>query len=93
MGVNRRFRHVEWTLKALTFREVQAHVQCVSGVPQCGAVPPWRPEHLSPDGVLTWAEEHFRATGHRRYDRVVFDTVQWDPPQGVDPRGLPGVTT
>ncbi|WP_445397099.1 hypothetical protein ACSMX9_24785 [Streptomyces sp. LE64] len=33
------------------------------------------------------------ARSHRRYDRVLFDTVQWDPPEGVDPRTLPGVTT
>jgi hypothetical protein len=71
----------------------KAHLQCISGTPRCGAVPPGRPGSRSLDEVRNWAEEHFHATGHRRYDRVVFDLVQWDPPQDVDPRSLPDVST
>jgi hypothetical protein len=93
MGMTRRFRHVQWTVKRLDFWGTGVHVQCVSGAPQCGAVPPPGTRHGSPEEALVWTEEHFRATGHRRYDRVLFDTVQWDPPEGVDPRTLPGVTT
>ncbi|MFD7547533.1 hypothetical protein ACFV0R_22680 [Streptomyces sp. NPDC059578] len=42
---------------------------------------------------MRWAELHFRETGHRRFDRALFETVQWDPPQDVDPRTFPGVET
>ncbi|MFD5555049.1 hypothetical protein ACFWIA_14585 [Streptomyces sp. NPDC127068] len=89
--MTRLFWQVTWTLKRLEFWGVRAHIQCVSGTPQCGATSP--PERRTPDGVLTWAEEHLRQTGHRRYDRVLFDTVQWDPPEDVDPRTIKGVTT
>jgi hypothetical protein len=91
--VKRRWCHLEWTLKQVESWGVRAHVQCVSGSPRCGAAPPLGPETRTPDGALAWAEEHLRATGHRRYQRSLHDTVQWDPPLGVDPRTLPGVTT
>ncbi|MGW1143598.1 DUF7848 domain-containing protein [Streptomyces sp. NPDC002454] len=90
--MTRRFRHVEWTLKRMDAK-AWAHIQCVSGEPRCGAVPPGRPGNRSPEDVLAWTEEHFRVTGHRRYDRVLFDRVQWDPPEGLDPHSLPGVST
>jgi hypothetical protein len=90
--VRRRFRHLVWTLRLVECK-AWTHIQCVSGSPRCGEVPPGRPGSRSPDDALVWAEEHFRATGHRRFDRLLFDTVQWDPPRDVDPRTLPGVTT
>jgi hypothetical protein len=93
MGMTRRFRHVDWTLKQLGLSGVWVHVQCVSGTPPCGASPPAREERQTPDGALAWTEEHLRLTGHRRYDRLLFDVVQWDPPDDVDPRTIEGVTT
>jgi hypothetical protein len=91
--VTRRFRHIEWTLRRLDFWGARAYVQCVSGSPQCGAAPPAGSEGRTDEGSLRWAESHFRETGHRRFDRALFETVQWDPPEDVDPRTLPGVTT
>ncbi|WP_445402550.1 hypothetical protein ACSMX9_13395 [Streptomyces sp. LE64] len=90
--MSRRFRDIDWELKQME-SDKKAHVQCISGTPRCGAVPPGRPGSRSWDDVLTWTEEHFRLTGHRRYDRVVFDLVQWDPPQDAGPRSLPDATT
>ncbi|MFD5557029.1 hypothetical protein ACFWIA_24715 [Streptomyces sp. NPDC127068] len=93
MGLTRPFRYVLWTLKQVESPGARAHVQCVSGTPKCGAEPPIRPGKWTPDNAHAWAEDHMRATGHRRYDRVVFDTVQCDPPEGIDPTNLGGVTT
>ncbi len=88
-----RFRHIEWSLRRLDFWGARACAQCVSGSPQCGAVPPPGPESRTDEGAMRWVESHFRETGHRRFDRTLFETVQWDPPDEVDPRALPGVTT
>lgn len=87
------FRYVGWTLTQVEYRGVRAHARCVSGTPMCGAMAPAEPRSRSAAGVLAWVEKHMRETGHRRYDRALFDTVQWDPPAGIDPRTLPGVTT
>ncbi|MFD8934341.1 hypothetical protein ACFV0R_03670 [Streptomyces sp. NPDC059578] len=84
---------LDWTLTRLEDQGVWVHIACVSGNPLCGASPSMRPVHATPDGALAWAEEHMRLTGHRRYDRLSFDVVQWDPPGDVDPGVLPGVTT
>ncbi|MFJ6574245.1 hypothetical protein ACIQNU_43345 [Streptomyces sp. NPDC091292] len=72
---------------------VRAHVECVSGSPPCGAEPPDATKGLTPDDIEAWAEYHFRRTGHRRYERFICDTVQWDPPADVDPLTINGVTT
>ncbi|MER5493964.1 hypothetical protein ACSMX9_10790 [Streptomyces sp. LE64] len=91
--MTRRFRHIEWTLKQVESLGIRAHVQCVSGTPPCRETPPSGLENRTPEEALAWVEGHLRATGHRRYDRVLFDTVQWDPPRDVDPGTLPGTTT
>ncbi|MFI1864760.1 hypothetical protein [Streptomyces jumonjinensis] len=62
----------------------------MSGTPPCGAEPPDAARELTPGDVQAWAEYHFRRTGHRRYARAVRDTVQWDPPPGIDPRTIEG---
>ncbi len=91
--MGRRFRHIEWSLRRLEFWGASAYAQCVSGNPQCDATPPPGPEFRTAEGAARWIEVHFRETGHRRFDRALFETVQWDPPEDVDPRTLPGVTT
>ncbi|MEO3977608.1 hypothetical protein AAFN69_27575 [Streptomyces sp. CAU 1734] len=91
--MTRRFRYVLWTLKRVESIGVDAHITCVSGTPACGAEPPVTPEGLAVDGIAAWAEHHLRMTGHRRYDRVIRDTVQWDPPEDTDPRHITGVST
>lgn len=93
MRVTTRFRNLLWTLKKTEFWGARVHIQCVSGTPQCGAVPPFGPERRTSHGALAWPEWHMRDTGHLRYDRALFETLQWDPPGGIDPRTLPGVTT
>ncbi|MQS35063.1 hypothetical protein [Streptomyces katsurahamanus] len=62
----------------------------MSGTPPCGAEPPDTARELTPGDVHAWAEYHFRRTGHRRYARAVCDTVQWDPPPGIDPQTIEG---
>jgi hypothetical protein len=93
VAVIRRFRHIRWTLKRVESRPGRAHIQCVSGAPPCGAVSPSGAGNPGPDGAFAWVEAHFRETGHRRYDRTLSDTLQWDPQPDVDPRTLLGVTT
>jgi hypothetical protein len=97
MAVTRRFRYLRWTLRSVEALGLRAHITCVSGSPPCGAEPDpgpgTEPAPLTPDTALDWAGAHFRATGHRRYERTVGDTVQWDPPHDTDPRALPEVTT
>lgn len=93
MGMTRLFAYTRWTLKQVESNGVRAHIACVSGTPPCGAEPPDAAKGLTPDEVEAWAEYHFRGTGHRRYDRVCCDTVQWDPPEDIDPRTIAGVTT
>ncbi len=91
--MSRQFRHIEWSLRRLESWGVSAYAQCVSGSPPCDAIPPKDPEFRTAEGATRWMEVHFRETGHRRFDRALFETVQWDPPEDFASPTLPGVTT
>ncbi|MCM2392569.1 hypothetical protein [Streptomyces albipurpureus] len=89
----RRFRELLWTLKRVDSMAVRTHIECVSGAKPCGAEPPATGAETTPEVAEAWAEFHFKTTGHRRFERVYCDTVQWDPPTDVDPRTIEGVST
>lgn len=81
-------------MDAVASEGVTLRVECVSGSPRCGQEPP-EPGNARPvdaEYAEVWMAFHLSVTGHRRFSRAVFDTVQWNPPPGTLPDSRQGVT-
>ncbi|MFI1824844.1 hypothetical protein ACH41E_00080 [Streptomyces sp. NPDC020412] len=61
---------------------VDVTLKCLSGDPRCGAKVPNSDTDLhDEETAATWAEYHYRITGHALFARTVHDTVQYRPPE------------